>query len=81
MKKKISKIYLQGVPTLSDVESAEVIVLDENGQTANHYEMTVNQYGWLVFSSPWMAGSPNGRLVVKFKDGTLLTYDLASPEA
>mgnify|MGYP001566161102 CR=1 FL=1 len=71
-------IWIQSVPILSNVQSAEVLALDADGHTARHYYLEVDQYGQVIFQ-PWMAGSPNGILVVRFKDGSTLTYDLANP--
>ena len=70
-------IWMQNVPLLSGVESAEVLALDEDGHTARRYPLQVNN-GQVMFQS-WMAGSPNGILVVRFTDGTVNTFNLSQP--
>lgn len=73
-------IWMQNIPLLSGVQSAEVLAVDADGKTANRTSIQVNDNGQLMFQS-WMAGSPNGILVVRMKDGSLLTYDLSNPNA
>lgn len=71
-------VWMQDVPLLSGVESAEVLAQDENGQTARRYPVEVNENGQ-VMVPPYMFGSPNAILVAKMKDGRVLTFDLSSP--
>ena len=70
-------IWTQSIPILSNVQSAEVLALAEDGKTARHYPLTVGD-GSIMFQQ-WMAGALNGILAVKFKDGTLTTYNLSNP--
>jgi hypothetical protein len=70
-------IWQQYLPLLSGVESAEIITLDDENHTANSQSLYVRN-GHIMFE-PWYAGRPNGKLVVKFQDGTTLVYDLANP--
>jgi len=69
-------IWMQNIPMLSGVESAEVLALDEDGKTARRYQLGVDVNGRLLFPS-WYAGAPNGILAVRFSDGSLVTYNLA----
>ncbi|KKQ21193.1 MAG: hypothetical protein US45_C0008G0016 [Candidatus Nomurabacteria bacterium GW2011_GWA1_37_20] len=68
-------IWMQNIPMLSNVQSAEVLALDVDGKTARRYQLDVIN-GQLLFQ-PWLAGAPNGILVVRFGDGLLTTYNLA----
>ena len=71
-------IWLNEVPLpLSNVESAEVLALDEDGTTARRNSLTVRNGHPLL--SPGYTGAPNGLLAVKFTDGTLATWELAKP--
>lgn len=71
-------IWMQNIPLPpSNIQSAEVLALDEDGKTARRYPLQINN-GQMLFQ-PWMAGAPNGILTVRFNDGSLVTYDLASP--
>jgi len=72
-------IWLQDVYLLENVQSAEVLALDEDGVTVRRYQLEVNQ-GRLRFQ-PWMSGAPNGLLAVRFNDGSLVTYQLSMPVA
>ena len=74
------KIWMQNNPILSNVQSAEIIVLGEDGVTVRKESLTVNLSGQVMFES-YYAGAPNGILSVKFKDGTLATYNLWEPVA
>ncbi|MFA6273199.1 MAG: hypothetical protein WC673_01775 [Candidatus Paceibacterota bacterium] len=79
---KVSKpqynIWMQSIPLpLSNVSSAEVLALDEDGKTARRESLDINNGQPKL--NPWFAGAPNGILAVKFQDGSLVTYDLASP--
>lgn len=70
-------IWMWDVPVLSNVQSAEVLAIADDGTTANHYPLNVSG-GHAMFQS-WMAGAPNGLLAVRFKDGSLATYPLNNP--
>ena len=71
-------IWPQSIPLpLSNVSSAEVLALDEDGKTARSESLDINNGQPKL--NPWFAGAPNGILAVKFQDGSLVTYDLASP--
>lgn len=70
-------IWMQQVTLLSDVQSAEILVLNQDGVTANRSQVTVVN-GHILFDW-WKAGAPNGLLSVRFKDGTLATYRLDNP--
>jgi hypothetical protein len=72
------EVWMQDVPMLSGVASAEVLALMPDGTTSpGRYALEVVN-GHVLFK-PWMAGAENGLLVVKFNDGTLTTYSLSSP--
>jgi len=63
---------------LSNVRSAEVLAISEkDGTTARRYPLEVRQGH--PFFPPWMAGSPNGILVVRFEDESVMTYQLSKP--
>lgn len=71
-------IWMQHIPLpLANVNSAEVLALGEDGKTANRQQLEINNKGQIMFP-PWMAGAPNGILVVNSRGG-LVTYDLANP--
>lgn len=72
-------LYLQRIPLLANVQSAEILAINEDGVTANHRKVDVSN-GHILFDS-WLAGVPNGILSVRFQDGSLMTYDLWSPVA
>lgn len=76
--KPLYTVWMQNLPLLTNVSSAEVLALDNDGKTANRTYLTVDQYGRVIFQ-PWMSGSSNGLLSVKFKDGSVKVYDLWSP--
>ncbi len=71
-------IWIQNVSMLDNVASAEVLALDQDGKTAKRYSIEIDDSGHLLFQ-PWMAGAPNGILVVRYKDGSLVKYDLSNP--
>ena len=76
--KPLYNIWMQSIPLpLSNVSSAEVLALDEDGKTARRESLDINNGQPKL--NPWFAGAPNGILVVKGKDGSLVTYDLANP--
>jgi hypothetical protein len=70
-------IWMQDIPLLSNVQSAEVLTLDESGRTVRTEQLNINQQGQLVFPW-WMAGAVNGLMVVRFNDGQTLTYNLSN---
>ncbi|MEN9613767.1 MAG: hypothetical protein RLZZ347_74 [Candidatus Parcubacteria bacterium] len=73
-------IWIQEIPLSTGVVSAEVLALNPDGTTGGQVNrLRVNDNGQLLFQ-PWMAGVGNGLLVVKYKDGDVLTYRLANPE-
>ncbi|MDD4901052.1 MAG: hypothetical protein PHS62_02995 [Patescibacteria group bacterium] len=69
------EIWMNGVPLPSTVQSAEVLALDENGQTANRYPLEVDKCNEPLFYE-WMCGAPNGLLVLKSPNGVLCIYRL-----
>lgn len=72
------KIYLQHVPLpLDNVQVAEVLVLGEDGTTANRFPLEV--FSGHPVLHPMMTGASNGILSVRFRDGSVATYNLASP--
>lgn len=72
-------IWMQSIPLpLRNVSSAEILVLNEDGMTADRLEVRVNRHGQLLFQ-PWLAGAPNGIMAVRFNDGSLVAYNLSSP--
>lgn len=71
-------IWMQYIPLLDDVHSAEVIALKPDGTSGNVYSLDITEQGGLLFQ-PWHAGAPNGVLVVRFNDGSLVSYDLSKP--
>lgn len=72
-------IWMQEISLLDldNVQSAEVLALDEDGVTARRYQLQVEQ-GHPRFQ-PYMSGAPNGLLAVRFNNGTVVTYQLANP--
>lgn len=74
------EIWMNRIPLLTNVSSAEIFALDQDGVTARRYPVDVNYKDQLLFDY-WMAGATNGILVVKFKDGTLTSYMLSNPVA
>lgn len=73
-------IWMQSIPLLRGVQSAEILALNPDGtSSANRQELAVTSNGQLLFS-PWMAGAPNGLLSVRFTD-RLVIYPLAAPKA
>ena len=70
------QLWMQNIPLpILNANSAEVLALDEDGKTARREQVGVNCEGQPMFPS-YMAGAPNGILVVKGKDDSLVTYDL-----
>lgn len=62
---------------LTNVCSAEILVLNSDGQTADHISLEIRN-GRIVFPW-WYSGAPNGILVVRFNDGTTVKYDMWDP--
>jgi hypothetical protein len=73
-------IWMQDIPILSDVSSAQVLIFDEKGQTTETRELQVNQYGQVMWQS-WMSGYYNVMLSVTYTDGVVLTYNVTKPVA
>lgn len=71
-------IWVQRIPLLENVQSAEVFALSEDGTTMRRYDVALDQNGHILFD-PWMSGAPNGILSVRFKDGTVMTFNLWNP--
>jgi hypothetical protein len=65
-------------PILKKVQSAEILVLDEDGTTARSEYLNITQQGEILFGE-WFAGAPNGVMVVRFKDGTVTSFPLWAP--
>lgn len=72
-------IWLQDISLLSNADSAEILVLGEDGSTARHIPLDVKS-GKIQFPQHY-AGAPNGILAVRFNDGTTTTYRLEKPSA
>lgn len=73
-------IWMQAVPLpIYDVVSAEVLVLNEDGQTTRSERIQVEN-GQPIFRE-WMAGANNGILSVRLKDGSVATFNLWNPVA
>ncbi len=71
------QLWMQNIPLpILNASSAEVLALGEDGKTARREQISLNCKGQPMFP-PYMAGAPNGILVVKGKDGSLVTYDFA----
>jgi len=71
-------IWMQYIPILSGVQSAEVLVLDKDGITVRREPLEVRN-GEILFP-PWMSGVSNGILSARFKDGQVMTWNLWAPE-
>ncbi len=71
---------MQGVPLLmiTNAQSAQVIALNSDGTSGSTYSVNVVN-GHPIFWG-WMAGSPNGVLVINGTDGSLTDYDLWKPD-
>jgi hypothetical protein len=74
------QLGIQDVPLLmiTNAQSAEVIALNSDGTSGSTYNINVVN-GHPMFSS-WMAGSPNGILVINGTDGSLTDYSLWKPD-
>jgi hypothetical protein len=71
-------IWMETFPLLEGVESAEILAMDEDGETARRYPQRVNNKGQVMLN-PWMAGAKNGLLVVKYPNGSMKTFPLFNP--
>ncbi len=69
-------VYMERVPLLQGVESAEILVLGDDKTTVNKISVEVSN-GQILLNS-YYAGAKNGILSVQFTNGTLVTYSLAS---
>lgn len=78
--KLFTQFDLQNVPILSDVKSAEVLVLNQDGTTATQYPLTVNQCGKALMQG-WMTHYTNAILAATFNNGDLVTYPMGAPGA
>lgn len=65
--------FLQA-PLLSNVISAEILVLSDDGRTANKYPLSI--FNGRVGFPAWMAGRTNGIFAARFSDGPVITYYL-----
>jgi hypothetical protein len=73
------RLWMQDIPLpVSNIASAEVLALDSDGKTANRIQIKIDQNGHPLFQ-PWLAGSPNGILVLRNNNGLTMTYDLSNP--
>lgn len=70
-------IWMQNTPILEGVESAEVLILNEDGITTRRERLKVEQGGALFPEG--MSGAMNGILAVRFTDGTVRTWNLWKP--
>ncbi len=73
-------IWMQEIPILSNVESAELLTLPVGGGPTVHRRPLQVNNGHVIFD-PGMAGAPNGILSVKFVNGSTMTYHLSDPVA
>lgn len=78
--KPLYSVWIQEIPILENVLWGQVLALNPDGTTGNKYALDVNGYSQLMWR-PYLSGSPNGILVVAFKDGTTQTYNLWNPVA
>jgi hypothetical protein len=75
----VYSIWIQNVPLFNNVQFAEILALNADGVTADRIQMgLVNDQ--ISFSSGF-AGVPNGILSIRFKDNTVVTYNLWEPVA
>lgn len=71
-------LWMQDIPVLNNVDSGEILVISDDGSTAQTIALAVNAQHQLTMGQ-WYAGVPNGILSVRFTGGTLATYELWSP--
>ncbi len=69
-------IWIQRVPILQDVRSAEILAIGDDGKTANRQRLEVDKDGHVLFPS-YLAGAVNGLLVSVLNDGRVVTYRLS----
>lgn len=72
-------LWMQNIALGENVSFAKVLVFDEKGHTKHTIQLEVEN-GRVMFP-PYLAGAPNGILVVRTKDGNVLTYKLKDPKA
>ncbi len=73
-------IWMQSISLpIYDVVSAEILVLNEDGQTTRTEQVRIEN-GQPIFQE-WMAGANNGILSVRLKDGSVATFNLWNPVA
>jgi hypothetical protein len=71
---------MQNIPLpIFGVDSAEILALDADGETANRTQIDIRN-GRPIFPS-WMAGASNGIMVVKYNDGSVMTFNLWDPQS
>ncbi len=76
-------IWTQNVPLpiKEGVSSAEVIILNDDGQSSGRQiRVDVNERGQVMFQ-PWLAGADNGILSLRLSEGSTVSYDLWAPVA
>ncbi len=67
-------IWIQRVAIGDQVQSAEILVIGDDGNTVRKESVSVNNNR--VLFDTWMAGVPNGILSIRFTDGNVMTYNL-----
>ncbi|MEK7642061.1 MAG: hypothetical protein AAB365_03690 [Patescibacteria group bacterium] len=72
-------LWMQDIPVLNEVSEANVLVLNEDGQTADTVQVRIEN-GQLFWPS-WLSGYTNTLLWVKYKDGTVMSYKVSNPIA
>lgn len=72
-------LWMQNIPLGENVSFAKILVFDDEGRTKHTIWMDVEN-GKVMFPS-YLAGAPNGILVVRMMDGNVLTYRLKDPKA
>lgn len=72
------QMWQQWVPILSNIKSAEVIALKDDGTSGQSIVMNISSQGQLLWQ-PGLSGAPNGLLATISDDGTLTTYRLSKP--
>lgn len=73
-------IWIQRIPILENVRSAEILAIANDGTTANRQHVDVDDNGHVLFP-PYLAGAVNGILVTTLKDGSTVTYRLSDGTA
>jgi hypothetical protein len=73
-------VWMQSISLpIYDVASAEILVLNEDGQTTRTEQVRIEN-GQPIFQE-WMAGAVNGVLSVRLDDGSVYKFDLWNPVA